>query len=164
MKRIFTIVLACAMSLTLLAGCGKQEGNSQADVDLKGFFDTVVENHPFSNIFFETATLEEDEMGIIDMFFPGLRDVSEEVYAHASMVMQDSEMVLVKAKDADSLSTVKSLLEQRVTDMTDGGRNYPEVVEVWSTNSSVVTKGSYVMLIAHDDSAAIVEEFNALFK
>ncbi len=162
MKRMFAIVLACAMSLTLLAGCGKKEGTS--DVDLKGFFDTVVENHPFSNNFFESATLDEDEMGIIDMMFPGLRDASEEVYVYASMVMQDSEMVLVKAKDADSLATVKSLLEQRVTDMTDGSKNYPEVVEVWSTSSSVVAQGNYVMLIAHEASSTIVDEFNALFK
>lgn len=162
MKRIFAVVLACAMSLTLLAGCGKQEETS--DVNLKGFFDTVVKDHPFSNNFFEAASLEKDESGVIDMMFPELRDVSEELYVYASMVMQDSEMVLVKAEDADSLATVKELLEQRVTNMTDGGRNYPEVVEVWSTNSAVVTQGNYAMLIAHDDSSAIVDEFNALFK
>lgn len=162
MKRMFAIVLACAMSLTLLAGCGKKEGTS--DVDLKGFFDTVVENHPFSNNFFESATLDEDEMGIIDMMFPGLRDASEEVYVYASMVMQDSEMVLVKAKDADSAKTVEKLLNDRIAAMTTEGMNYPEVVEVWSTSSAVAANGNYAMLIAHEDSQAIVDEFNALFK
>lgn len=165
MKRIFAIALACAMSLTLLVGCGKKEDEQQnVNVDLHGFFDTVVENHPFSNNFFESASLEKDEMGILDMLYPELKDLAAEVYVYSSMVMQDSEMVLVKAKDAESLETVKGILEQRVADMTREGCNYPEVVEVWATNSAVVTEGNYAMLIAHADATAITEEFNALFK
>lgn len=162
MKRILAITLACAMSLALLVGCGKKETDTQ--VDLRGFFDTVVNDHPFSNNFFESVTPEEDEMGVFDMFYPELKDLAEEAYLHSSMVMQNSEMVLVKAKDAESLKAVKAILEQRVTDMTREGCNYPEVVEVWATNSAVVTQGNYAMLIAHSDSSAIVEEFNALFQ
>ncbi len=166
LKRIFTLALAGAMCLSLLAGCSNKGDDSKApaDVDLTAFQTSVVEAHPFSNNFFEVATLDKDDMDIINTLYPGLADASEEVIAYASMVMQDSEMVLVKAKDADSAKTVEKLLNDRIAAMTTEGMNYPEVVEVWSTSSAVAANGNYAMLIAHEDSQAIVDEFNALFK
>ena len=163
MKRFFALALAGAMCLTLLAGCSKKDADP-VDVDLAAFQTATAEAHPFSNNFFEVATLDSDEMGVIEMFYPGLADAAEEAVIYSSMVMQNSEMALVKAKDADSVKTVEQILNDRVTAMTKEGVNYPEVVEVWSTSSSVVSNGNYVMLIAHEENQAIVDEFNALFK
>lgn len=112
----------------------------------------------------EIATKEQDENNIAEILYPGLEDIAQEYVIYSSMVMQNSEMALVKAKDAESVPKVEELLQERVAAMSREGVNYPEVVEVWETSSEVVVNGDYVMLIAHTDADDIVEEFEALFE
>lgn len=163
-KRVLMLALACTMSLGIFAGCGKTDNTQDAaTVDLNTFQESVIQKHPFSNNFMEIATKEQDENNIAEILYPGLEDIAEEYVIYSSMVMQNSEMALVKAKDAESVPKVEELLQERVATMSREGVNYPEVVEVWETSSEVVANGDYVMLIAHTDVDDIVEEFEALF-
>ena len=74
------------------------------------------------------------------------------------------ELALVQAKNAEDAAKVKEIFQARLdSKTTDGPNNYPEELEMWQKYGKVVDNGSYVMLVNHPDSEAIVSEFQALF-
>ena len=134
-------------------------------VDLAAFAQTVQENHEFPML--EKAD-PSDELGavMLDNYYPGLTgmDLAQmEVYL-AVISFRGGELALVQAKNAGDAAAVKAIFQARIDAKTAVGRgNYPEEIELWQHNSAVASNGSYVMLVNHEDSAAIVSEFNALF-
>lgn len=157
MKRIFTIVLTCAMALTLLAGCGKKD---DAKVDLASFSQTVQSEHEFG--FLETVTDNE----LIETIYPGLTDIeTNQSIVNACMVTNNmGEFVLMEVKNSDDVDAAKTILQSRIDSMVEGGAVYPTATEMWKQNSAVVDKGNYVMMVVHEDKDNIVDAFNALFK
>ena len=170
MKKLFTLCLASVLCLSLLASCSPNanEGgnNEQTPVDLSAFALTLTENHEFSS-FVERVDPTDEEFGVImlENSYPGLKDMDlEQMEVYLCMVsFGTGEFALVQAKNADDAAKVKGIFQARIDSMTEEGMNYPETVEMWVKNAQVVVNGSYVMLVCHDDSAAIVDEFNALF-
>ena len=99
--------------------------------------------------------------------YPGLKDMDlEQVEVYLAMVsFSGGELALVQAKSPEDAAKVKEIFQARIdTKSTDGPGNYPEEVEMWNRAAKVAENGSYVMLVNHEDSQAIVDEFNALFK
>ena len=99
--------------------------------------------------------------------YPGLKDMDlEQVEVYLAMVsFSGGELALVQAKSPEDAAKVKEIFQARIdTKSTDGPGNYPEEVEMWKRAAKVAENGSYVMLVNHEDSQAIVDEFNALFK
>lgn len=75
------------------------------------------------------------------------------------------ELALVQAKNPEDAAKVKEIFQARLdSKTTDGPNNYPEELEMWQKYAKVVDNGNYVMLVNHEDSDAIVNEFNELFK
>ena len=167
MKRIFSLALAAALLLTLLCACGSSSGGQQdKKVDLAAFAQTLQENHEFPML---ERNDPADELGavMLENSYPGLKDMDlaqTEVYL-AAISFSGGELALVQAKNAGDAAKVKEIFDARVAaKTTEGPNNYPEEVELWQHNSAVVSNGNYVMLVNHEDSAAIVSEFNELFK
>ena len=167
MKRIVSLTLAAVLLAVSLSACVSTSGGGQNNqVDLAAFAQTLQENHEFSML--EKAD-PSDELGAVMLgnFYPGLSDMEleqVEVYL-AAVSFSGGELALVQAKNASDAAAVKDIFQARIdAKTTDGPGNYPEEIELWQHNSAVVSNGNYVMLVNHEDSAAIVSEFNGLFK
>lgn len=170
MKKLTSLALALCLVLTLAACGGKSGGSSEPDVDLASFAQTVMENHEFS-AFMQRLDPADEEMGeflgqMLDGNYPGLTDLDlaqMEIYQSA-ISFSTGEIALVRAKSADDAATVQGIFQARIDGITDPtAMNYPETIEMWTNHAQVVTNGTYVMLVCHQDDAAIVNEFNALF-
>lgn len=169
MKKMFALMLSALLCLSLLASCSPRnpgEGGEQTPVDLAAFAQSLMESHEFAS-FVERVDPADEEFGgiMLENSYPGLKDMDlEQTEVYLSMVSFSSgEFALVQTKSADDAATVKGIFQGRIDSMTEEGMNYPETVEMWTKSAQVATNGNYVMLICHDDSAAIVDEFNALF-
>ena len=135
-------------------------------VDLAAFAQTVQQNHEFYSL--ERADPEDAEMGAVMLgnWYPGLTDLDlEQVEIYTAMVsFSGGELALVQAKNAGDADKVKEIFQARLdSKTTDGPGNYPEEVEMWQRSAKVAVNGNYVLLVNHEDSEAIVSEFNALF-
>lgn len=160
MKRIISLALAVALLTASLCACGGQD----KQVDLAAFAQTVLERFPMMN---RADPADEDEGAVmLDNYYPGLRDMDlaqVEIYL-AKSSFSGVELALVQARNAGDAARVKEIFDARVTlKSTDGPNNYPEEVELWQRCAAVASNGSYVMLVNCEDSAVIVDEFNALF-
>ena len=71
--------------------------------------------------------------------------------------------MMQEVADSGDVDTVKGIFQDRIDAQVSGGAWYPSAIEAWQNNSRVVSKGSYVMMVVHEDCDAIVNEFNALF-
>ena len=165
MKRILSLALAAALLTASLSACGSSSGGKQAD--LSAFAQTVQENHEFPML--DRLDPADEEFGAMMMenAYPGLKDMDlEQVEIYLAVIsFSGGELALAQAKNASDAATVKEIFDARVAaKTTEGPNNYPEEVELWQHNSAVVANGNYVMLVNHEDSAAIVDEFNALFQ
>ena len=89
----------------------------------------------------------------------------EQVEIYMPMIsFSGGELAVVQAKSAEDAAKVKEIFQARLDSKTvEGPNNYPEEVEMWKRSAKVADHGSYVLLVNHDDSEAIVNEFNALF-
>lgn len=166
MKKVIALCTAAVLCLSLLTACGPKEPEEK-QVDLAAFAQTVQENHEFAAL--EKADPADQEMGAImlENNYPGLKDMDlEQVEVYLAMVsFSGGELALVQAKSPEDAAKVKEIFQARIdTKSTDGPGNYPEEVEMWKRAAKVAENGSYVMLVNHEDSQAIVDEFNALFK
>lgn len=171
MKRILSMALAAALMLAALSACGPKgqgDGDSQdKKVDLAAFAQTTQENHAFHSL--DRQDPEDEEVGAIMLgnYFPGLTDLElEQVEIYMPMIsFSGGELALVQAKDAGGAAKVKEIFQARIdSKTTEGPGNYPGEVEMWQKHAQVVSNGDYVMLVNHEDSDAIVSEFNELFK
>ena len=171
MKRILSMALAAALLLAALSACGPKEPQAQnKQVNLADFAQSVQEKHEFSSL--ERADPKDPEMGelfqnALDNFYPGLTAMElEQMEVYMAMIsFSGGELALVQAKDAGDAAKVKEIFQARLdSKTTEGPNNYPEELEMWQKYGKVVDNGSYVMLVNHPDSEAIVSEFNNLFK
>lgn len=170
MKRILSLFAAAALLLAALSACGSKEPQAQdKQVDLAGFAQSVQEKHEFSSL--ERLDPADSEMGelyqnALDNYYPGLSGMDlAQMEMYMSMIsFSGGELALVQAKSDGDAAKVKDIFQARLdSKTTDGPNNYPEELEMWQKYGKVVENGSYVMLVNHPDSEAIVSEFQALF-
>ena len=126
-----------------------------SSVDLSAFYSTVTTNHQFGMLSLADATMIKD-------VYPGLSDIkTNQCLPYINMMtMNSGEIALVEVADSSDVDTVKGIFQDRIDAQVAG---YPSAIEAWQNNSRVVSNGSYVMMVVHEDCDAIVNEFNALF-
>lgn len=161
MKKIFTLVLAFAMTMTLLAGCGGKDAQKTGDVDLEAFYQTIFtdpENTPAMGVM-------EGEM--LDAFYPGLTAVDlKQTVAYMPMITAvPCEIVMVECVNASDVETVKTILQARIDAQVNDHFNYPAVIEAWQKEAKVVSNGNYVALfVVNGMTDQVIANFNAAFE
>lgn len=166
MKRLIALCAAAVLCLSLLSACGGKPAEEKK-VDLAAFAQEVIANHEFSAL--EKADPADQEVGAImlENNYPGLKDMDlEQAEIYLAMIsFSGGELALAQAKSAEDAAKVKGIFESRIeAKTTEGPGNYPEEVELWLHSAKVAEHGTYVMLVNHPDSEAIVGEFEALFQ
>ena len=169
MKRFFTWAVVAALSLSLLAGCGRGKGDASSDseknVDLSAFAQDEIKKYESMGL----LSKMDDE--VVDTFYPELKKMDDQellVYMCERDPAPVGDFVLVKTASSEDVDTVKQLLQDRINYMVGdgngpGGAWYPEPTEMWENQSRIVTNGNYVMLVVSEDCEKVVEDFNALF-
>ncbi len=166
---IFSVFLAGALSLTLLAGCASSDSGSagSADpgkqVDLTAFAETVQSDY-------ELPSLMLADEALLDSYYPGLSDLSaEQCLVYVSMMsMSNGELALLQLSDPGDAGKAEEILQARVDYMVGdgngpGGAMYPESTRIWDECSRIVTHDSYVMLVVSESCDDIAADFDALF-
>ena len=166
MKKMIALCTAAVLCLSLLSACAGKPAEEKK-VDLAAFAQTVMENHEFTAL--DRVDPADQEVGAImlENNYPGLKDMDlEQAEIYLAMIsFSGGELALVQAKSPEDAAKVKEIFEARIdAKTTEGPGNYPEEVEMWLRSAKVADNGSYVMLVNHPDSEAIVSEFEALFK
>lgn len=166
MKKVIALCTAAVLCLSLLSACGPKQAEEK-QVDLAAFAQEVMKNHEFSAL--EKADPADEEVGAImlENSYPGLKDMDlEQLEVYLAMIsFGGSELALAQAKSPEDAAKVKEIFQARLdSKTTEGPGNYPDEVEMWRRSAKVVDHGSYVMLVNHQDSEAVVSEFEALFQ
>lgn len=173
MKKLIALCTAAVLCLSLLSACGDAGKESSPsiepgkDVGLGAFAQTVQENHEFAAL--EKADPADEEVGVImlENNYPGLKDMDlEQLEVYLPLVsFSGGELALAQAKSPEDAAKVKEIFQARIeAKSTEGPGNYPEEVEMWQKHAKVtVANDTYVMLVNHQDSEAIIGEFEALF-
>ena len=133
-------------------------GPSASDVNLTSFYQSIVGKYAF-------PSMEVLPTDFTASMFPGLTEIPA-VQRVASIPMMSgtaSALVLVQVTNSSDVSAVKSILQAHINTQISRNANYPAVVESYQKNTKIVSRGSYVMLVVHDQCDAIVSDFNALF-
>lgn len=144
----------------------KPEENKPAtpSVDLAAFYNKVItsvseDDRPF---------MVEYDTEMANAWYPGLSDVElkQRVMYQAGISAVPVELIFVECADPADVSTVKNIFQTRVNNMVNDHFNYPFVVETWTNEAKVLTKGNYVALIVIPADSGIMDAasaFNDLF-
>lgn len=165
-----SVLLAAALSVSLLAGCGSGpdagssgSANPGTQVDLTAFADKVQSSYELPN-------LTQADQELIDSYYPGLSDLSLEQSAiYVSMMsMSNGELALVQLSDAADVDKAEESFQSRIDYMVGdgngpGGAWYPEPTRIWDECSRIVSNGNYVMMVVSESCDSIVSDFNNLF-
>ena len=161
MKKLFALVLAFAMTMTVLTACGSKNNQASAEVNLEAFYQTIFtdpENAP-------AMSPMEGEM--LDAFYPGLTALElKQTVAYMPMITAvPCEIVMVECANAADVEAVKTIFQARIDAQVNDHFNYPAVIEAWEKEATVVANGNYVaMFVVNGMTEQVVANFNAAFE
>ena len=164
MKRLFTLMMAAVMVMSL-AACGGSKKEEVKSADLNAFYEETV-----------TSIVEEKgqdgfpmmmplEGEMLDAFYPGLSEIAMKqcLINTPAMSAVAVEFALVEVENAEDVEKVQAILQNRIDTQVAGGAWYPETIEGWENNSRLAVNGNSLMMVVYEDADAVVESFNALF-
>ena len=166
MKRIFSFVLACAMTLSL-AACGSGDKSSGAassapqdpsfGKDLTAFYTEIMNAAEEGPMMMDVAA--EPEM--LEMLFPGLKNVETKqlVVASPAMSAVAIEFAFAEAANAADAEAIKNIFQTRIDYQVNGGAWYPETIEGWQNNSEIVVIDNYVCMFVCDEKDGMIDAF-----
>lgn len=173
MKKILSLGLVLALSLTVLASCANnkddQTGTSgsasagtaaTANVNLEEFYQTIFTDPE------NTPAMVVMEGEAIDGFYPGLTAVErKQTVAYMPMMTAvPCEIMMVECASEADVDTVKEIFQARINTQVNDHLNYPAVIEAWEKEAQVVVNGNYVALfVINGMTEQTVENFNAAF-
>lgn len=161
-KRIFALMLALAMSLTLLAGCGSKgsaddQQGTVFSVDLSKFYEDMMAAAQ------EAPMMSALEGEMLDNAYPGLSDIeTKQLVSYGPVISAVAmEFTFVEVTDSANVKAVQDILQKRIDTQVDGGAWYPETIDIWQNFSEIVTIDNYVCLFVCTDKDVLIEAFRA---
>ncbi len=166
MKKLTALVLALTMALSLAACGGGQSSSGGGDgdftTDLTAFYNDSVEKASSDHDFPMMMPLDDD---MLESIYPGLAavDRKQTVCNTAAISAVACEISLVEVANAEDVKTVQDIFQARIDAQVAGGAQYPETIDAWKNDSSIVTRGNCVCLfVMPADFGDFASDFNAL--
>ena len=161
MKKIFTVLLAVTVVLSLVA-CGSKSGSPDQDApDLNRYFEDFM-----SGLGEENAPAMMDLEGqYLEAAYPGLSayQTKQCVVKAAAISSVPFEFALVELENEADAKAVADIFQARIDYQIENGAFYPMTLEGWE-QAEIVTQGNVVALIvAQGSQDQAVDAFNALF-
>ena len=174
-KKMISLMLAAALMLGLLTGCGTPaapETTAPATTaapettaplaelpDLETLYNQGMEVLAQMG---ENAPIlfPETDVNYLNNFYPGLADVElKQLYAGVAPVTNAPfEIILVEVANEADVQTVLDIFQARVDRECDDS-TYPENAEAWINNCRITNRGNYVFLAVLMGSAEIPTQF-----
>ena len=163
--RMFSILLAAALLLGMIAGCGAEPVETtptepEAEIlDLEAVYnqgmEVLAQLGDDAPILFPETNIE-----YINNFYVGIADIElKQFYAGVAPVTNAPfEIVLVEVANASDVPAVLEIFQARVDGETDDTA-YPENAEAWLNNCKITSRGNYVFLAVLMGSCEIPAEF-----
>ena len=168
MKKLFAVLLASLLVLSLTACGGKSDDSAgsdsaPADLNLEDVYQSLLDQQPKDAD--ELVMLPESSPDILDGFYPGLSDLElkQQVFYAAPVTGFATEVMLVEVADSKDLDTVKEIFTQRIADASDESGCYPETAEIWASRAVVQTSGNYAAMIVLPDGYTIPDNVKLCF-
>ena len=170
--KLISLLLAAAVMLGLLAGCGSDAAPEttvpttmpttapQAELpDLETLYNQGIE---VLNQMGDDAPIlfPETDVNYLENFYPGLAAVElKQLYAGVAPVTNAPfEIILVEVADEADVQTVLDIFQARVDRECDD-TTYPENAEAWMNNCRITSRDNYVFLAVLMGSAEIPSQF-----
>lgn len=165
-NKLISLLLAAAMLLGLLAGCGNAsapETTAPAPqmeaLDLEELYN---EGIAVLNQMGDSAPVlfPETDINYLENFYPGLSDIElKQLYAGVAPVTNAPfEIILVEVVNEADVETVKEIFQARA-DRESGDSTYPENAQAWLNNTRITSRGNYVFLAVMMGSTEIPAQF-----
>ncbi len=150
MKKL-SIVLVALLSMLILTACGGKKGSAEVTAEPADLAKQLAENAVTSDAL---AEISADIMA--STYFVDLEKI-ESSSAYLSTGASACEAAVIKCSDADYVSEVKTLLENRVANQTELFSSY-NAAETKKLESAIIkTSGNYIVLCVADDTAKAEE-------
>ena len=167
MKRLFSILTLCALTLALTA-CGGGNGASSGgassgaaggDISFDAVYQGILDAQENTD---ELILFPEEGADAIESLYPGLTALNPaRVRLYLPPVTGYAcEILLVEVAEGD-VDAAKAILQDRI----DSGANdtgYPENAVLWQNNAQIQTQGNCLCMIALPDGCTIPENVFSL--
>ncbi len=151
LKRFGALLLASALSVTILAGCGEKGGASAIDADATA--QSVMEKGGYT----EVLVKQEDSVIGASYTLLDLTQVeSYAVYVSGSGATPE-EVAIVTAKSDSDVESVRAAIDRRVDDLKFNFQDYHPEEMPKIESAVIVQKGRTVMLAICPESDAVRE-------
>lgn len=172
-RRTLSLILACALSLSLLAACGGGDkgaastpsgGAGSSSVqdpafgkDLTAFYNEIMAAAEEGPMMMDLAADPE----MLEAVYPGLSGVETKqlVVASPAMSAVAIEFAFAEVANAADVETVKNIFQARIDAQVAGGAWYPETIEGWQNNSEIVVIDNYVCLFVCPEKDGMIDAF-----
>ncbi len=176
MKKIFALLLALVMALSLVA-CGQKEDNIGGDktgddsqdqtdtqsVDLRAAYEAAIQQVQDQLGDDAPVLLEETAVELLNSYYPGLENAKlKQSVFFISPTATSCEVSMVEAESAADAEIVRQSFQARVDQMAND-TTYPEEAGMWKNNATVSVNGSYVVLEVLPDGCTVPDAFLAKF-
>ena len=152
-NRLFALILASAMVLSLLTACGGDK-KEEKNVDIPELWASMEENLELPMM----MELGDDELD----FLYGMKasDLLESYVARVPMMnVHATEFFLAKVKEG-KMDDVKSALENRQANLTQQWSQYLPDQYALVKDYQLVVNGNYVLFCIAEDADSVVNAFN----
>ncbi|WP_405341841.1 DUF4358 domain-containing protein [Ruminococcus sp.] len=155
MKRIFAIIVAAVLTLTVLTACGGAK-----NVNLNDLMKKINDTYGLSGL----TTVEDSDN--LNRYYRTPKEDVKQFAAEFTKAASDgyTEVVIVEANDADAAGRVKTQLETRLRSQLSDAKSYNAEQVSMIEACSVKEKGNFVWLVISDKQADINAEIEKALK
>ena len=149
MKRI----LVCILALLLLAGCGnKSEGTAPVEKNLEDIYAQIEPQLP------EMMKLSDSMM--LDLLGIKAEFCSQALVYICADGLQVDEIWLIKAANAESMSTLKTLAQNRLESQKDIYQSYAPDQYAILEQGEIRTEGDYLCFVVSQNAGKLADIFS----
>ena len=150
-NRLFALILASAMVLSLLTACGGKKEAKEAD--LPELWASMEENLELP------AMMELSDEDLDFLYGMDAADLESYVARIPMMNVHATEFFMAKVKDG-KMDTVKEALENRQTALEQQWSQYLPDQYALVKNAQLIVNGNYVLFCITEDADSVVNAFN----
>lgn len=154
MKKVFSLMLAFALMLSMAACGGKAE--EAISVDVGALYESYSQYMP--DMFYPDETTMLDFLGI------SVEDCVQYKVAICAEGMRSDEVWLIEAKDDASLENLRQLAQTRIEAKLDETVSYAPDQYAVVEKAELLTNGRYLALLISPDVDALKAGFEAAFQ
>lgn len=152
-KTIAALLAVTILLLLLLSGCAGKE----ADVSLDAILSEIEAAVPMADGF----RMTEDDL--LDLYGIRAEDIAEQASLASMNGIFPDEVIMIRAKDEESLGRIKEKLEQRLNEVLNQSRSYDPESYAAAQKCAVDIRGLYITLFVSANNETMTKIYSSHF-